>query len=69
MRRYYDVDHDKYYTEDELRKDYAERMRNGELEKFYCTFEYYLESCMTRNNGSLEEISESVWNKVKNMIG
>lgn len=55
--KYYDIDHDKIYTEDELRADYENRKRNGELEDFYDTFEYYLECCMTRNNGSLEEIA------------
>jgi hypothetical protein len=57
MKKYYDVDHDKIWTEEELRKDYGQRKRNGELEDFYDTFEYYLESCMTRNNGSLEPIA------------
>lgn len=57
MRKFYDLDHDKVYTEEELRTDYEERRRNGELEDFYDTFEYYLEACMTRNNGSLEEIA------------
>ena len=57
MRKFYDVDHDKVYTEEELRADYEERRRNGELEDFYDTFGYYLEACMTRNNGSLEEIA------------
>ena len=57
MRKFYDVDHDKIYTEDELRADYEDRKRNGEIEDFYDTFECYLEACMTRNNGSLEEIA------------
>lgn len=57
MKKYYDIDHDKVYTEDELRTDYETRKRNGELEEIYDTFEYYLEACMTRNNGSLEEIA------------
>lgn len=57
MRKFYDIDHDKIYTEDELRTDYETRKRNGELEDFYDTFEYYLECCMTRNNGVLEEIA------------
>ena len=57
MKKYYDIDHDKVYTEDELKTDYETRRSNGELEDFYDTFECYLEACMTRNNGSLEEIA------------
>lgn len=57
MNKYYDVDHDKIYTEDELRADYEQRKSARELADFYDTFEYYLESCMTKNNGSLELIA------------
>lgn len=57
MKKYWDVDHERLLTEDELRADYDQRKRNGELEDFYNTFEYYLNCCLTINNGSLEEVA------------
>lgn len=57
MKKYWDVDHERLWTEDELRADYDQRKRNGELEDFYNTFEYYLNCCLTINNGSLEEVA------------
>lgn len=57
-KKFYDVDHDKIHTEDELREDYETRKRNGDIDPtIYDTFEYYLNACLTVNNGSLEEIA------------
>ena len=56
-QNFYDVDHDKFYTIDELVMDYNERFELGEIDReIYDTFGYYLESCMTYNGGSLREI-------------
>ena len=52
MKKYYDVDHEKLWTEDELRAEYNTLKANGELEDYYETFEYYLNAC-TDKNGSL----------------
>ena len=61
MKRYYDIDHDKYYTEDELRQDYETRKRNGEIDPvIYDKFEYYLNACLVENNGNLQKIA-SEW--------
>lgn len=57
MKKYWDIDHERLWTEDELRADYDQRKRNGELEDFYDTFEYYLSCCLIINNGSLEEVA------------
>ena len=57
MNKYYNVDQDEVITEDELRVNYKELKASGDLESFYDTFEYYLEACMTRNNGSLDLIA------------
>lgn len=61
MNKYYDIDHDKIYTEDELRADYEERKANCEIDPvIYDTFEYYLNACMTENNGSLKRIASDI---------
>lgn len=52
MKKYWDVDHEKLWTEDELRKEYDNLKANGELEEYYETFEYYLNACLDKN-GSL----------------
>ena len=58
MNKYYDIDHDKIYTEKELHTDYEERIASGELDPvIYNNFNYYLNSCLTENNGSLELIA------------
>ena len=58
MNKYYNVDQDEVITEDELRESYKELKRSGDLDPaIYDTFEYYLEACMTRNNGSLDLIA------------
>lgn len=58
MRKFYDIDHEKKYTEEELLFDYELRKRSGDIDpEIYDTFGYYLNSCLTANNGSLEEIA------------
>lgn len=57
MKRYLCIDNDMIYTEDEIRRDYEQLVKAGE-EDPEGTFEHYLESCLTRNNGSLEEIAD-----------
>lgn len=57
MKRYLCVDNDMIYGEDEIRRDYEQLVKAGE-EDPEGTFEHYLESCLTRNNGSLEEIGD-----------
>ncbi len=57
--KYYDVDTEKIWTESELRRDYEERKREREIDsEIYDTFEYYLNSCLLENNGSLERIAD-----------
>lgn len=56
--RYLNIETDEIFTEDELRADYEQKKRNGELEEFYDTFEYYLRHCLTENNGSLQPIAD-----------
>lgn len=58
MRKFYNVDRDEVITEDELRESYKELKRSGDIDpEIYDKFEYYLEACMTRNNGSLDLIA------------
>lgn len=66
MKKYYDVDHDKLWTEDELRKEYNTLKENGELEDYYETFEYYLNACLDKN-GSLVIINPK-WEKGINFV-
>lgn len=55
MKRYLCIDNDMIYGEDEIRRDYEQLVKAG-ME--HGTFEYYLECCLTRNNGSLEPIAD-----------
>lgn len=59
MRKFYDIDHDKVWTEDELRKEHkrliAEDFTEDEKE-IYSDFDYWLQCC-TDKNGSLDEIA------------
>lgn len=57
MNRYRNIENDEVLTEDELREEYETRKRNGDLEDYYDTFGYWLNCCMTYNNGSLEKIA------------
>lgn len=58
MRKFYNVDRDEVITEDELLESYKELKRSGDIDpEIYDKFEYYLEACMTRNNGSLDLIA------------
>lgn len=58
MNKYYNVDQDEVITEDEIRASYEELKRSGDIDPaIYDTFDYYLEACMTRNNGSLDLIA------------
>lgn len=63
MRKYYDIDRDIIYTEDELRVDYETQKKNGDIAPEYDTFGRYLSACMTENNGTLERIAQElgVW--------
>ena len=57
MKRYYNIDNDTVYTEQQIRDDYNEMISDGTLDRdIYSDFEYYLMSCMTENNGSLREM-------------
>ena len=57
MNKYKNIENDEIYTEDELREEYETRKRSGDLEDYYDTFGYWLNCCMTYNNGSLEKIA------------
>lgn len=70
MRKFYDIDHEKVLTEDELRKDYESLKATGDIDsEIYSTFEYYLESCMIHNNGSLQPVADD-WkiNRVRKAV-
>lgn len=59
MKKYYNVDHDKIYTENELRKEHRRLLAEdfSEIEKeIYSDFNYWLHCCLDKN-GSLEEIA------------
>lgn len=57
MKKYWDVDQDRIWTEDELRDFYEKLKRSGDLPDFYDDFNYYLEACLDKN-GSLTEIAD-----------
>ena len=50
---YYDFEHDKYISRDELKKEWEYLWKNGETET--PTFEGYLRNCLDKN-GTLEEV-------------
>lgn len=60
MRKFYDIDHDKIWLEEELRNEHKRLLTEdfSEQEKeIYSDFGYWLNAC-TDKNGSLEEITE-----------
>ena len=62
MKKYIDLDHDKIWTEEELRKEHKRLLAEdfSEQEKeIYSDFGYWLQCC-TDKNGSLEEIADDL---------
>lgn len=55
MRYFRCIEDDKIYTEEELKKDF-EILSKTYSEYDGITFGQYLNNCMTRNNGSIEEV-------------
>lgn len=55
-RKFKDIDHNMIVTEEELRVEFEELQKDQP--DFYgdITFEQYINNCLTRNNGTLEEI-------------
>ena len=56
MRKFYDTEHDKEITLEELQAEFEDLKASGDTESE--TFEQYLSNCMTYNNGTLEEIQK-----------
>lgn len=54
MRKWYDIETDSIVTETELREEFATLCHDGEHDNW--TFEDYVDACMTRHNGTLEDI-------------
>lgn len=52
MKKYYDTEHDRIVTTEELEREYRESKKaNGTDAE---SFSQYLGNCMVRNNGTLE---------------
>ena len=59
MKKYLNVETDGVWTETQLRQEYYHQLHDGEIDPvIYDSFEYWLTSCITANNGSLLEISD-----------
>lgn len=59
MKKYLNVETDGVWTERELRQEYYRQLHDGEIDPvIYDSFDYWLKSCLTANNGSLLEISD-----------
>ena len=59
MRKFYDLEHDRVWTEDELQKEYKRLLAEDftdEEKEIYSEFNYWLQCC-TGKNGSLDEIA------------
>ena len=59
MKKYYDVEEGKIWTEDELREEHKQLLSEvwtEEEKEIYSDFKYWLQ-CATDKNGSLEEIA------------
>lgn len=50
MRIFFDTEHEIFITEKELRSDFDSAKRDD------CSFSQFVENCLTRNSGTLEEI-------------
>ena len=58
MKKYWDVDHERLLTEDEIREDYVSLKATGDIDpEIYDSFEYYLNSCLDKN-GSLVPVAD-----------
>ena len=59
LKKYWNVDTEKLLTEDEIRQDYISLKATGDIDPdIYDTFEYYLNSCLLDNNGSLIPVAD-----------
>lgn len=59
MKKYLNVETDGVWTERELREEYNRQLMESEIDpEIYADFNYWLNSCLTINNGSLMEISD-----------
>lgn len=59
MKKYLNVETDGVWTETQLRQEYYHQLRNREIDPvIYDSFDYWIDSCLTANNGSLMEISD-----------
>ena len=59
MRKFYDLEHDRVWTEDELQKEHKRLLAEDftdEEKEIYSEFNYWLQCC-TGKNGSLDEIA------------
>lgn len=56
MRKWYDIELQTIVTEDELRDEFSTIRNDGEHNGW--TFEDYVDACMTRHNGTLEDVEQ-----------
>lgn len=63
MKKYWDNENERVWTEDELRIHHATQLANGELDTLYSEFDYWLNCCLASNNGVLEPCADDVWVK------
>lgn len=59
MKKYYNTETDGVWTLLQLREEHNRQLMESEIDpEIYADFNYWLNSCLTVNNGSLIEISE-----------
>lgn len=50
-----DINDNSIVTIEQLRKEYDEKIRSGEIEQTEQDFIQYIQNCRTENNGTLED--------------
>lgn len=61
MKLFKDVETGEYITESDLLEEFGKKILETPQEYEHITFEQYMNNCLTRNNGTLEEVGMENW--------
>lgn len=61
MKMFKDIETGEYITESDLLEEFSKKILETPQEYKHITFEQYVNNCLTRNNGTLEEVSMENW--------
>ena len=61
MKLFKDIETGEYITESDLIEEFGKKILETPQEYEHITFEQYMNNCLTRNNGTLEEVGMDNW--------